>query len=92
MLDSLEVEIKSVRNEILRTEREARNAETIAEKLTLEKKVDELKRKRRRLRGELEDREDEVSQQRKTMIHELEQRMIRTTDKQDLFIIRFNIE
>lgn len=92
MLDSIEVEIKSVRNEILRTEREARNAETIAEKLTLEKKVDELKRKRRRLRGELEDREDEVSQQRKTMIHELEQRMIRTTDKQDLFIIRFNIE
>lgn len=92
MLDSLEVEIKAVRNEILRTEREARNAETMAEKLTLEKKVDELKRKRRRLRGELEDREDEVSQQRKNMIHELERRMIKTSNKQDLFIIRFTIE
>lgn len=92
MVDSLESEIKNLRNEIQRTEREARNAETVAEKLTLERKVDELKRKRRRLRGELEEREDELGEQRKTMIRELEQRMIKTTDTQDLFIIRFNIE
>ena len=92
MVDSLEVEIKSIRNEILRAERDARNAQTVAEKLTLEKKVEELKRKRRRLRNELEEREDEVSEQRKTMIRDLEKRMIQNTASQDLFTIRFTID
>lgn len=92
MVDSLEVEIKSIRNEILRAERDARNAQTVAEKLTLEKKVEELKRKRRRLRNELEEREDEVSEQRKTMIRDLEKRMIQNTKSQDLFTIRFTID
>lgn len=92
MVDSLEVEIKSIRNEILRAERDARNAQTVAEKLTLEKKVEELKRKRRRLRNELEEREDEVSEQRKTMIRDLEKRMIQNTESQDLFTIRFTID
>lgn len=92
MVDSLEMEIKSIRNDILRAERDARNAQTVAEKLTLEKKVEELKRKRRRLRNELEEREDEVSEQRKTMIRDLEKRMIQNTASQDLFAIRFTIE
>ena len=92
MVDSLEVEIKTIKNDILRTEREARNAQTVAEKLTLEKKAEELKRKRRRLRNELEEREDEVSEQRKTMIRDLEKRMIQSTDSQDLFTIRFTID
>ena len=92
MVDGLEVEIKTIKNEILRTEREARNAQTVAEKLTLEKKVDELKRRRRRLRSDLEEREDEVGEQRKTMIRDLERRMIQNTASQDLFTIRFTIE
>lgn len=92
MVDSLEVEIKTIKNDILRTERDARNAQTVAEKLTLEKKVEELKRRRRRLRSELEEREDEVSEQRKTMIRDLEKRMIQNTDRQDLFTIRFTID
>ena len=92
MVDSLEMEIKSIRNDILRAERDARNAQTVAEKLTLEKKVEELKRKRRRLRNELEEREDEVSEQRKTMIRDLEKRMIQNTASQDLFTIRFTID
>ena len=86
------MEIKSIRNEILRAERDARNAQTVAEKLTLEKKVEELKRKRRRLRNELEEREDEVSAQRKKMIGDLEKRMIQSTASQDLFTIRFTID
>lgn len=92
MVDSLEMGIRSLKNDILRTEREARNAQTMVEKLALEKKVDDLKRKRRRLRSDLEDREDEVSEQRKAMIRELEQRMIKTTDCMDLFVLRFSIE
>ena len=73
----------------METERAARNAESMAAKLELEKKVDELKRKKRRLRNELENREDEVAEQRKKMIRELEQRMVKETETQNLFLIRW---
>ena len=89
IIDGIEAEIGVVKRTILETERAARNAESMAEKLELEKKVDELKRKKRRLRNELEDREDEVGEQRKKMIRELEQRMIKETETQNLFIIRW---
>ena len=78
--------------QILQTERDARNAESVAKKLALEKKVDELKRKKRRLRNELDDREEEVSQQRRTMIAELEQRMVKQTEQQNLFVIRWKVK
>ena len=55
-------------------------------------KVDELKRKKRRLRNELDDREEEVSQQRKSMITELEQRMVKQTEQQNLFVIRWKVK
>jgi len=58
----------------------------------LEKKVDELKRKKRRLRNELDDREEEVSNQRRTMIAELEQRMVKQTEQHNLFVIRWKVK
>ena len=76
----------------MQTERDARNAKSVTEKLALEKKVDELERKKRRLRNELEDREEEVSQQRKSMITELEQRMVKQTEQQNLFVIRWKVK
>ena len=51
-----------------------------------------MKSKRRRLRNELEDREEEVSLQRKRMITELEQRMVKATESQNLFVIRFKVK
>ena len=92
VIDGIEEEITSLKKTILQTERDARNAETVAGKLELEKKVDDLKRKKRRLRNELEDREDEVSEQRKKMINELEQRMVKDTETADLFLIRWKVK
>ena len=51
-----------VKRSILQAEREARTATSVQEKIEQEKKVEELKRKKRRLRNELEDREDEISE------------------------------
>ena len=51
-----------------------------------------MKRKRRRLRNDLEDREEEVSLQRKRMITELEQRMVKSTETQNLFVIKFKVK
>ena len=92
VIDGIEEEITTLKKNILVAERDARNAQSVAEKLTLEKKVEEMKRKRRRLRNELEDREEEVSQQRKRMITELEQRMVKATETQNLFVIRFKVK
>ena len=92
VIDGIEAELSTIKKQILQTERDARNAESVAEKLALEKKVDELKRKKRRLRNELDDREEEVSQQRKSMITELEQRMVKQTEQQNLFVIRWKVK
>ena len=78
-----------VKRSILQAEREARTATSVQEKIEQEKKVEELKRKKRRLRNELEDREDEISEQRRKMIAELEQKMIQSTESQNLFFIRW---
>ena len=92
VIDGIEAELTTIKKQILQTERDARNAQSVAEKLTFEKKVDELKRKKRRLRNDLEDREEEVSQKRKAMIAELEQRMIKQTEQQNIFVIRWRIK
>lgn len=92
VIDGIEDEISTLKKNITVAEREARNAQSVSEKLTLEKKMEEMKRKRRRLRNELEDREEEVSQQRKKMISELEQRMVKATETQNLFVIKFKVQ
>ena len=92
VIDGIEDEITTLKKNILVAERDARNAQSVAEKLALEKKVDEMKRKRRRLRNDLEDREEEVSLQRKRMITELEQRMVKSTETQNLFVIKFKVK
>ena len=92
VIDGIEDEITTLKKNILVAERDARNAQSVAEKLALEKKVDEMKRKRRRLRNDLEDKEEEVSQQRKRMITELEQRMVKATETQNLFVIKFKVK
>ena len=89
MVDSIEVELSTVKRNILQAERDARNAVSVQEKLECERKVEELKRKKRRLRNELEDREDEISQQRRKMIGDLEKRLIQSTENNNLFIIRW---
>ena len=92
VIDGIEDEISTIKRNILMAERDSRSAETVAEKLELEKKVEEMKRKRRRLRNELEEREEEVSKQRKKMITELEQRMVKSTKTNDLFIVRWQVK
>lgn len=92
VIDGIEDEISTLKKRILEAERDARNAQSVAEKLELEKKVEDMKRKRRRLRNDLEDREEEVSQQRRRMISELEQRMVKATETQNLFVIRWKVK
>ena len=68
------------------------NASSVREKLEFERKVDELKRKKRQLRNELEDQEDQISEQRREMIDELERRMIQSTESSHVFLIRWRVQ
>ena len=88
-IDGLEAELTIVKRSTLQAERDARNATSVHEKLELERKIDELKRKKRRLRNELEDKEDEIGEQRRRMIAELERRMIQSTESSNMFLIRW---
>ena len=91
-MEGIESEISIVKKSILQAEREARAAQSVQEKIALERRVDELNRKKRRLRNELEDREDEVAAQRKSMISELEKRLIRQSECENIFIIRWRVK
>lgn len=88
-IDGLEAELTIVKRSTLQAERDARNATSVHEKLELGRKIDELKRKKRRLRNELEDKEDEIGEQRRRMIAELERRMIQSTESSNMFLIRW---
>lgn len=89
IIDSIEKELDVVKRSIREHERLSRTAANMEEKLAFTKKIDELERKKRRMRNTLADREDEVSQQRRRMIEELDRRMVKTTATDDIFIIRW---
>lgn len=89
MLDELEAQIRALRKTIQQAERDARNATNIEDKLKAERKVDELKRKRRRLRIELDEREDEIGDKRKQMISEIEKKLVQSIVEEAIFMIRW---
>ena len=89
MLNGLEQELSTVKKAILQAERDAVHAESVQEKLEAQRHVEELNRKKRRLRNELDDKEDEISLMRRTMIEELQRRIISQADSAKVFVIRF---
>ena len=90
MLNGLEEELSTVKKAILQAERDALRADSIQAKLEAQQHVDELNRKKRRLRNELDDKEDDVSIMRRNMIAELQKRIISQADSAKVFIIHFS--
>ena len=89
MLNGLEQELSTVKKAILQAERDAMHADSVQAKLEAQQHVEELNRKKRRLRNELDDKEDDVSQMRRSMIEELQKRIISQADTAKVFVIRF---
>lgn len=83
----MEEELSTVKKAILQAERDALRADSIQAKLEAQQHVDELNRKKRRLRNELDDKEDDVSIMRRNMIAELQKRIISQADSAKVFII-----
>jgi hypothetical protein len=89
MLNGLEQELTTVKKAIQQAERDAMHADSVQAKLEAQQHVEELNRKKRRLRNDLDDKEDEVSQMRRSMIEELQKRIISQADSSKVFVIRF---
>lgn len=92
MLESIENELTTIKKAVLQAERDSRNSTSVQEKLECQRKVEELNRKKRKLRNDLEDREDEVSTKRKEMIDDLEKRVIQSSNSDILFKIHWKIK
>jgi len=90
VIDGIEQELDMVKRNIRETERLARQAENIEERISFEAKAEDLRRQKRRKRNELENREDEISVRRKELVAELERKMIQTTSSDNLFIVRWS--
>lgn len=90
VIDGIEQELDSIKHNIRETERLARLAENIEERIGLEAKAEDLRRQKRRKRNELEDREDEISVRRKELVADLEKKMIQTTTSDNLFVVRWS--
>ena len=90
-ISDIEKELDTVKKSIREQERLSRQAENMEEKLAVTKKIEELERKKRKMRIELADREDEVGEQRRKMIAELDKKMIKTVNTDDVFIVEWKV-
>lgn len=91
-IDGLERELDIVKRTIRELEAEARRAQSMTERIEIEKRVQEQQRRKRKMRSELEDREDEIARQRKEMIRDAEKRINSTMNTDDLFVIQWSVK
>ena len=91
MLYSIEEELRKVKSQIRRKEREKLSATSEKEMLDIDEEITTLTRKRRRLRNEIEDMEDEVKEKRRKMTEHLRQRMDTISKVEELFTIKWEV-
>lgn len=69
-----------------------RRAQSMTERIEIEKRVQKQQRRKRKMRSELEDREDEIARLRKEMIRDAEKRINSTMNTDDLFVIQWSVK
>ncbi|HMP06437.1 MAG TPA: helicase-related protein [Lacipirellulaceae bacterium] len=88
---SLEHEIKELDKQIRELRRSAALAQSLQDKLTHQKQLGELERRRNAKRRELFDAQDAIDQQREELIGKIEKQLKHTTTIQTLFTIRWKV-
>jgi hypothetical protein len=91
MVMASEKELKDTKQQINILNRQARLAATVEEQHTLQERIRELEKKKRRQRQEIFDLEDEIAQKRDDLIGTLEKRMTQKTHIQPLFTIQWAV-
>jgi adenine-specific DNA-methyltransferase len=89
---SLEHEIKELDKQIRELRRSAALAQSLQDKLTHQKQLRELERRRNVKRRELFDAQDAIDQQREELIGKIEKQLKHTSTVQALFTIRWRLQ
>jgi len=91
MVMASEKDLKDTKQQINILNRQARLATTVEEQHTLQEKIRDMEKKKRRQRQEIFDLEDEIAQKRDDLIGTLEKRMTQKTHQEPLFTIQWAV-
>jgi len=91
MILAAEQELNQTKEQIKALRRQARLATTLEEQHKIQRKLQELERKKRRLRQKIFDIEDEILAKRDELIEQLERRLRQKTYREPLFTIRWSV-
>ena len=90
-LQAVEEELKNTKARILLLKRDARNATTMEEQLRIQQELSSEERKQRRQRQHIYDAEDEIADERDALINALQERMQEKTERETLFVVRWQV-
>jgi len=90
--EAAEQELDTIKQQILRLQREARQAPTVDEQRALEEKIQQAAGRKRELRKHIFDIEDEIEEKRDLLLDALERRVVQSVEAEELFTIRWKVE
>jgi hypothetical protein len=88
---TLESELKDLDIEIKTRRTEAKKILRLEEKVAAQREIKDLEKKRNELRYSLYHEQDQMDERKEALIEEIEARMRQDTEKQELFLIRWNL-
>ena len=91
MVLAAEKELKDTKAQIKMLNREARVAATVDEQHSIQDKIRDLERKKRKQRQQIFEVEDQIMEKRDNLIDELEKRMTQKTERHHLYTIRWQV-
>jgi hypothetical protein len=92
MVQGAEQALRNTRELIRISQREARQATTLAEQQQIQERISKLERQQRRQRQEIFDVEDEVKDKREQLIEQLTQRMTQKVATEHLFTLAWTVK
>ncbi len=84
-------ELQQTKEQIKALNRDARKAVTLEEQDAIQRKIQDLEKKKRRQRQQIFDVEDEIEHKRDCLIAELEKKIAQKLSRQRLFTIRWSV-
>jgi predicted nuclease with TOPRIM domain len=91
MVDISEKALRDVKNQIKTLTRQARITSTVEEQHTVQEKIQELEREKRRMRQKIFDVEDEIYAKRDTLIDKLVKRIEQKTESEQLYTVHWKL-
>lgn len=91
MVQGAEQALRNTREQIRITQREARQATTLADQQAIQERIAKLERQQRRQRQEIFEVEDDVKDKREQLIDQLTQRMTHKVHAENLFTVAWSV-